>query len=168
MFELKRLHPDAIPAACEKAQHYRLLNEPEQAESICRDILEVDGDHQLAKTTMILALTDQIAVGQTALTEKARELAIQLHGDYERHYFDGLICERRAIAWLRSGEMGSGRAAYEWFRMAMANFERAEPLRPQGTDDPMLRWNSCVRMIIARPNVRPDLGDDSFAADLGE
>jgi len=33
MAELKRLHKDAIPAALEKAERYRLLNEPGEAES---------------------------------------------------------------------------------------------------------------------------------------
>ena len=44
MPELKRLHKDAIPAALEKAERYRLLNEPGEAESICLDILDVDPD----------------------------------------------------------------------------------------------------------------------------
>ena len=46
MPELKQLHKDAIPAALEKAEHYRLLNEPGEAESICLDILAVDPDNQ--------------------------------------------------------------------------------------------------------------------------
>jgi len=48
MAELKRLHKDAIPAALEKAERYRLLNEPGEAESICLDILAVDPDNQRA------------------------------------------------------------------------------------------------------------------------
>ena len=42
MFVLKSLTHDAIPAAMEKAKHYRLLNEPEQAESICEDVLRLE------------------------------------------------------------------------------------------------------------------------------
>jgi hypothetical protein len=38
MFELKTLSKKAIPQALAKAQHYRLLNEPLEAESICLDI----------------------------------------------------------------------------------------------------------------------------------
>src|SRR6266496_4105649 len=45
MSELKRLHKDAIPAALEKAERYRLLNEPGEAESICLDILHVDPEN---------------------------------------------------------------------------------------------------------------------------
>jgi hypothetical protein len=48
MAELKQLHKDAIPAALEKAERYRLLNEPGEAESICLDILAVDPDNQRA------------------------------------------------------------------------------------------------------------------------
>ena len=42
MVELKRLSDEAIPAALEKALHYRLLNEPAEAESICHDVLHMD------------------------------------------------------------------------------------------------------------------------------
>ena len=57
--ELKRLHTDAVPAALEKAEHYRLLNEPRAAESICLDILEIDSANQRARITLLLARTDQ-------------------------------------------------------------------------------------------------------------
>ena len=40
--ELKRISQAALPAALAKAERYRLLNEPEQAESICRDVLAVE------------------------------------------------------------------------------------------------------------------------------
>ena len=42
MFQLKPLSREAVPAALEKAVRYRLLNEPEQAESSCLDVLLVD------------------------------------------------------------------------------------------------------------------------------
>ncbi len=41
-FVLKRISTDAIERSVERAEHYRLLNDPEQAESICLDILAVD------------------------------------------------------------------------------------------------------------------------------
>ena len=59
MAELKQLHKDAIPAALEKAERYRLLNEPGEAESICLDILAVDPDNQRAIITLLLAFTDR-------------------------------------------------------------------------------------------------------------
>ena len=42
VFNLKPLSRDAVPAALIKAERYRLLNEPGEAESICLDILQVD------------------------------------------------------------------------------------------------------------------------------
>ena len=42
MFDLKPLDPDAVPAALARAERYRLLNEPSEAESICLDVLAVD------------------------------------------------------------------------------------------------------------------------------
>ncbi len=40
-FRLKPLSEKSVEAALRKAEHYRLLNEPRQAESICLDIVEV-------------------------------------------------------------------------------------------------------------------------------
>ena len=56
MFELKRLSNDAIPAALERAERYRLLNEPFDAESICEDVLVVDPANQAAQVMLLLAL----------------------------------------------------------------------------------------------------------------
>ena len=42
MFELKPLSQKPLPAALAKAERYRLLNEPSEAESICQDILAVE------------------------------------------------------------------------------------------------------------------------------
>ena len=47
--ELKAISKAGIPEAIAKAELYRYLNEPEEAESICRDILSVDPEHQLAR-----------------------------------------------------------------------------------------------------------------------
>ena len=56
---LKKISPDGVPHALDRAERYRLLNEPVQAESICRDVLAVDADNQTALRALILALTDQ-------------------------------------------------------------------------------------------------------------
>ena len=42
MLQLKPLSRDAIPSALAKAERYRLLNEPGEAESICLDVLQID------------------------------------------------------------------------------------------------------------------------------
>ena len=57
MFELKPISTAAIPRAVAKAERYRLLNEPQEAESICRDVLRVDEDNQEVLTMLLLALT---------------------------------------------------------------------------------------------------------------
>ena len=68
MFELKHIGPEAIPAALDKAERYRLLNQPDAAESICEDVLAVDPDNQPALITLLLALTDQFRQGDAART----------------------------------------------------------------------------------------------------
>ena len=144
MYKLKYVHVDAIPAALEKAMRYRLLNEPEQAESICKDVLRIDPDHQDARRTLILALTDQFAGPRPVPAGLIREQLPKLQSDYDRAYYAGIIAEREGIAWLRSERPRAGAAAYHCFREAMEHFERAEPLRPPGNDDVILRWNSCT------------------------
>src|SRR5882672_10937259 len=153
MFELKRLSPEAIPRALEKAERYRLLNEPAQAESICQDILAIDPNHQTALVMLLLALTDQFDRGLAV--KEARELLPRLSGAYERAYYEGLVCERQAKARLGHGGPGSGFAAYEWLREAMGWYEKAETLRPAGNDDAMLRWNTCARMLERSPHLAP-------------
>lgn len=154
-FELKSLHPEAIPAALEKAHRYRLLNEPEQAESICEDVLRIDPENQVALTSLILALTDRFGGSPPVPPRRVRDLLPRLKGEYERAYFAGIIAEREGISWLRSGQPRSGEAAYVCFRDAMKHYEKAEKLRPPANDDAILRWNSCARMIMNHPDVAP-------------
>src|SRR5947207_1980188 len=155
MFKLKSLNRDAVPAALEKAHRYRLLNEPEQAESICEDVLRVDPDNQEALTTLVLAVTDRFGGHRPASPAAARKLLPRLRGEYERAYYAGIIDEREGIAWLRSGKPRAGAAAYQCFRDALAHFEAAEAVRPAANDDALLRWNSCARMIAAHADVAP-------------
>src|SRR6476661_5144535 len=58
-FTLKAISPEGIDAALSKAELYRFLNEPEEAESICQDVLVVQPGHQLALRLLGLAITDQ-------------------------------------------------------------------------------------------------------------
>ena len=155
MFDLKPLSAAGVPAALEKAFRYRMLNQPEQAESICHDVLAVDPDHQEALVALLLALTDRFADPRPPSPQTARQLLPRLHGEYERAYYAGLICERLALARLRSGLPNAGEVAYDFFHDAMAHYERAEAIRPAGNDDPLLRWNSCARVIHANPDVCP-------------
>jgi|SRR6266536_5859740 len=146
-FDLKTLSPDAVPRALAKAERYRLLNEPGEAESICRDVLEADAANQEALAMLLLALTDQFSDDPTAFAE-ASGVAGQLQDDYERAYYTGIIWERRAKAYLKHNGPGLGPQVYTWLRDAMTWYERAEEVRPTGNDDPLLRWNACARLIM--------------------
>jgi hypothetical protein len=141
--KLKAISPDGIPHALEKAERYRLLNDPAQADSICRDVLAVDAAHQDALRILILALTDQFATSPTA--REARELIARLSDEYERAYYTGIVYERETRAYLARPNIVRS-AAYDGLRHAMEHYERAEQLRPHDTDA-VLRWNSCVRAI---------------------
>lgn len=156
MFELKPLHREAIPAALEKANRYRLLNEPGAAESIYLDILAIDPENQEALVNIVLAMSDRFgkdyAIGDARITE----YVTRIKGDYERTYYTGIMYERRAKAALAKDGVG----AYELFRQAMDCFETAEAMRPAGNDDAILRWNGCARIIV-RNNLRArDMGND--------
>lgn len=147
MPELKRLSTDAIPGALEKAERYRLLNEPAEAESICLDVLGTEPDNEQALITLLLALTDRFGKGYGVSDTQAQQILARMRGEYERAYYRGILAERRAKAQLARGTPGCAHFAYEGFREAMHWFEKAEAVRPAGNDDALLRWNTCVRMI---------------------
>jgi len=156
MAQLRALSPEAVPLALEKAEHYRLLNEPEEAESICIDVLEVDPENQRALIQLLLAQTDQFEQAGARALDRAREVLPRIEGEYQRAYYSGLICERQAKTLLRRRGRGSGIAAYEWFQRALQYYERAIAEREPGDEDAILRWNTCVRMIEHHPHCVPD------------
>ena len=145
MIELKSITKEGIPRALEKIDRYRLLNEPAEAESICRDILGIEPDHQKALVLLILTLSDQFSKGVTE--REANSVLPRLKDDYKRAYYTGIILERLAKAALVRATHGSQFDAYEWLREAMDAFEQASAIRPAGNDDSVLRWNACVRAI---------------------
>ena len=147
-FDLKPLSPEAVGRALERAEHYRLLNEPSQAESICRDILRVDEDHQEAVKLLLLALTDQFGQRLGPAFQRAKRILINLEADYERLYYSGIVYERMGRVKLRQGVPGCSSAAYEALRRAMEWYEQAERIREPGNDDAVLRWNACARAIM--------------------
>lgn len=147
MADLKKLSVDAIPSALEKAERYRLLNEPAEAESICLDVLAAEPENQRALITLLLAVTDRFSKGYGVSDTQAKEILGKIQGEYARAYYSGILAERRAKAQLARGTPGSHHHAYEGFREAMHWFEKAEAVRPAGNDDALLRWNTCARMI---------------------
>jgi hypothetical protein len=157
-FTLKPLSKDAIPSALAKAERYRLLNEPGEAESICLDVLQIDPHNQEASAMLLLALTDQFPHDSSAKTvSRANELAAGLPDEYDRAYYAGIIRERRARAVLQRDRYGAAATAIEWLREAMSQYERAESLRPAHNDDALLRWNTCARTLMGLPATVPDL-----------
>ncbi len=160
MFELKPLSPEGVAAALEKALRYRLLNEPREAESICRDIIEVDPKTHAALTNLILALTDQLTTRGAKCGDEARSLLARLEDEYEGAYYAGIICERRAKAQLSRQNPGSGFVAHDLLHDAMEWYEKAEKVRPAGNDDAILRWNTCARLIMESEHIRPHPEDD--------
>lgn len=157
MFEFKPLSPEGIEPALARAEHYRLLNEPREAESICRDILALEPDNQEALVLLVLSLTEQFGDGGPSFESEAKELLARLDSEYERAYYAGIICERRAKELLAHGTLGSGPMVYELLRDAMAWYEIAENVRPAGNEDSLLRWNTCARIIL-RNKLRPPPG----------
>jgi hypothetical protein len=156
MFELKPLHKDAIPAALEKANRYRLLNEPGAAESIYLDILAIEPDNQEALKNIVLAMSDRFGKDYSIGEARVSEYITRLKDDYQRAYYTGIMYERRAKAELAKDGVG----AYELFRQAMECFEKAEAMRPAGNDEAILRWNGCAR-IINRNKLGPrEMGHD--------
>jgi hypothetical protein len=143
---LKTLRKSAVPAAIEKAKHYRLLNEPFDAESICRDVLEIDPTHQQALKILILSITDTL-VGGSQRVREARGYVEQLSSEFERHYLLGLILERVGKSYLTQNTAESAAAAYDRLSQAMGQFEMAQSTNHGDHDDAVLRWNSCARLI---------------------
>ncbi|MBI4851975.1 MAG: hypothetical protein HY819_09285 [Acidobacteria bacterium] len=153
MFELKLIDKEAIPRSLEKAERYRLLNEPGQAESICLDILQVDPTNQQALIIQLLAITDQF--DEKLNINQARQILPHLDDEYNRFYYAGIISERRAIAVLKKGNPGSKATAYDSLVEAMNWYEKAQLIHPIGNEDAALRWNTCARIINHNPDLIP-------------
>src|ERR1051326_5737216 len=143
MPSLKPITKEGIPSALQKAERYRLLNDAVAAESIYLDVLEIDPDNQQALHNLILSITDQFDHDPSEGVARARKLLPRISSEYDRHYLNGLIAERRGRAQLaRSAEV-----AADWFREAMTWYAKAEPLRPAGNDESILRWNTGGRLL---------------------
>jgi hypothetical protein len=158
MFELKPISSEAIDRSLAKVDRYRLLNEPREAESICRDILASVPNHQEALVGLLLSLTDQFGRQPSVRPVHAREVLEKLDHEYARAYYAGVISERWAKALLGSGDPEP--VAYECFVEAMGFFAKAQELSTEGNDDAILRWNACARIIAGNPKLRPRPDDE--------
>jgi hypothetical protein len=153
MFALKPLSREAIPGALAKAERYRLLNEPWQAESICRDILAIDPANRDARVILVLALTDQFPQGIG--THEALDQIDSLAEEYDRFYYTGIVRERQAHALFRQTDFRSADTVYTLLSYAMEWYVKAQGIRPAGNDDALLRWNACARFLNRYRHLKP-------------
>jgi hypothetical protein len=161
--ELKQITQESIPRALELAERYRLLNEPEQAASIYRDVLAVDSGNDGARIQLFLCVTDQFAHHHGPDMAAAEEILEAMTSEYDQAYYQGVACERWARARLDHGEHPS--LVGDWLRRAMVCYETADGLRPETDQNAALRWNACARIMTRIPDLAkereelPELGD---------
>ena len=158
--QLKTISKSGIAEALAKIQHYRYLNQAEEAESICRDVLAVDPENQMALRLLGLTITDQFKGTLTDGFREAQSCFERLSSPYERSYYMGILHERRAKAQMRAGHLAHSLLAS--FENALRCFEEAEKIRPAGNDDALLRWNRCVRLMQGLPGATAE--EESFDA----
>lgn len=149
-YELKPLTSKNLTAAVELAMHYRDLNEPEEAESICRDVIAVAADNEDAWRTLGLALTDQFPAHWMTLFDEARTAFGKLKSEYDRVYYLGILWERYAKAQV---EAGRAHNAIHAFEEALARFEEAEKIAPKDLPNPIVHYNRCVRALTTHPDL---------------
>jgi hypothetical protein len=147
--KLKTISKSGIGEAIAKAELYRYLNEPEEAESICRDILAADPQNMLGMRMLGLSITDQFEGRPSDRYAEVESIFNELTDAYERLYYTGLLCERRVKAQLRVGR--SPHTLLPLLERALQCFADAEKIRPAGNDDSILRWNRCVRLLKSEP-----------------
>lgn len=162
--KLKSISAGGIEEALSKVELYRFLNEPEEAESICQDVLAVQPDHQLALRALGLAITDQFTGDPSDRYSEAEAAFQQLTDRYERLYYMGILHERRAKAQLRAGR--PPHSLMVLLEEALHCYEEAEHMRPTGNDDAILRWNRCVRLIQSHSDSEWHREVEAF--DIGE
>jgi tetratricopeptide (TPR) repeat protein len=165
-YELKPLTSKNLSAAVELAKHYRDLNQPEEAESICRDVIAVAPENEDAWRTLGLALTDQFPAKWMTLFDEARASFNRLSSDYERVYYGGITWERYAKAQLESGRSHNAIHAFE---EALKSFEEAEKIGPKDLPNPIVHYNRCVRALTTHPElVRASLVPQEPAYEFGD
>ncbi len=147
--DLKRISKQSVPRALALCERYRLLNEPDQAESICLDILEVDPENQDALRMLILSLTEQFGLKRADVFQEAQRVASEMTNPYERAYFSGIVFERWGRTKLEEG--APPYIAGDWLQKAMVQYEAAEKIKPTDDDSALLRWNTCARLMTRVP-----------------
>jgi hypothetical protein len=152
--EMKALPQSEVGTILAIAQRCRDVSEPEEAESICLDLLGLAPGNQEALVLLLLARTDLLEQGLPGGVDRARESLSNLASEYDREYYGGIVCEREAGYLLRSRGRHSSFVAWEWFQYAMDHFEAAARLAPERCE-PVLRFNACVRKIEQNRDCMP-------------
>ena len=156
MFELKPLSRDAVPRALEKAERYRLLNEPGEAESICLDVLRVDPEqpagagHAAARAHRPVRRRGRRRRGAA----RARGARRASRTSTSAPTTPGIISERRAKAQLSTAAPARATWPTSGSARRWAGTRRPRPSGPPGNDDALLRWNTCARLLERLPRAR--------------
>lgn len=162
MVQYKRITSESVPRALAKAERYRLLNEPEEAESICEDILVLEPEHQQALITLLLAVTDTFQHASAEALGRSRALLVRLKTAYDRAYYEGIICERWAKAQYHPQRPNP--FVCNGLHEAMRIYEKAQALSPAENDDAVLRWNACARFIENNAELKGEVDSPSSEA----
>lgn len=162
--ELKSISMAGVDEANSKAEHYRLLHQPNEAESICLDVLATDPENQLALRNLGLAITDQFTGHASDRYAQVEDAFNRLTDKYEHLYYTGILHERRAKAQLAAGR--PPHTVLVIVEEALRCFKEAEAIRPAGNDDSILRWNSCVRLLQSHTDA--EWHKDMHTVDVGD
>lgn len=152
--ELKQVPRGGMSTALAMAQRCRDVGEPEEAESICLDVLEEEPGNREALVLLLLARTDLLDQGLPGGVERAREPLSGLTDEYDRAYYAGIVYERQARYLLRARGRRSSFVAWDWFQHAMDHFEAASRVAPDRVE-PVLRFNACIRLIARNRHCVP-------------
>ncbi len=110
--KLKPISRAGINEAIAKVELYRNLNEPGEAESICRDILALDPNHQEALRLLGLAITDQFKGASSDRYAEAPAPLSSLTNDYERAYYCGIAPRAKSESAASRGASTTHRHTY--------------------------------------------------------
>jgi hypothetical protein len=99
-------------------------------------------------------MTDQFTGGSEDRYAEVESIFQRLKDEYERHYYTGLLCERRVKAQLRAGR--EPHTLLPLLERALQCFGEAERIHPPGNDDAILRWNRCVRLLQSQPDFQAE------------
>src|SRR5262245_55388896 len=131
-FAFRLLSKDSIPDAMKKAERYRLLGEPDEAESVCLDVLQVDPENQAARVDLILAISDQFGRERRPRVDLAMKVVGELKDEYQRRYYEAVVLEREARAHLDLDTPPV--LVFLRYCEAMDKFAAAAEIRPAGGD----------------------------------